>query len=387
MRHLAIALAALVSVFAQESQPARRNTYHPQRPAAAAVQRLVSPEVHPDRTITFRTRAPKASTVSLVFGVADSQPQPMTKDAAGVWSVTIGPVEPEIYTYTFSVDGARVLDIANPILKNGRTPDASVVEVPGSPARFDEVQDTPHGAIHIRTYVSSPLRRLRKLYIYVPPQYDTEPGRKFPVLYLRHGSGDNEANWSEDGRAGVILDNLLARNRAVPMLIVMPNGDTDGAWAGGSSPEGIEKLTKELLGDIIPLVETKYRVLAGPESRAVAGLSMGGGQAFTIGLKHMDAFAWVGEFSSGLVSDTEFRLEKHLPGFLDDPAAVNRKLKLLFLACGTEDPRLPGQLDLVDLLKKHGIRQEWFATPGVHEWKVWRHSLAEFLQEVFRPRP
>jgi enterochelin esterase-like enzyme len=350
----------------------------------AAPARLVSPEVNPDRTITFRIRAPKASSISLIFGAASPKPQPMTKDAGGLWTLTIGPVAPEIYTYVFDVDGTRMLDMANPVLKNGRAPDASVVEVPGTPPRFDQVQSVPHGTIQIRTYISTPLQRVRRLYIYTPPQYDSEPRRKFPVLYLRHGSGDNEANWSEDGRAGVILDNLLAQNKAVPMLIVMPNGDTDGSWAGGSSPEAMDMLAKELFGDIMPLIEKNYRVLAHRENRAITGLSMGGGQAFTIGLRNMDKFAWVGEFSSGLVSTADFDLAKHLPGFLDDPAAVNRKMKLIFLSCGDDDPRINGQLNLVDFLKQKGIHVEWYRTPGVHEWKVWRYSLAEFLQLVFQ---
>ena len=168
------------------------------------------------------------------------------------------------------------------------------------------------------------------------------------------------------------------------MIIVMPNGDTDGSWAGGSSPEGIELLGHELLGDIIPLIDRTYRTATGRESRAIAGLSMGGGQAFTIGLRHMDLFAWVAEFSSGLVSDANFKLEKHLPGFLDHPDDVNRRLKLLFLSCGTEDPRYAGQLDLGDNLKEHGIRYVWYPAPGVHEWKVWRHALAEFAQRIFQ---
>jgi enterochelin esterase-like enzyme len=293
-------------------------------------------------------------------------------------------VDPEIYQYNFVVDGVRILDPGNPNLKNGRTPDASILEVPGNPPRFDELQAVPHGALHIRTYLSTPLKRPRQLYVYTPPQYDLEPHRRFPVLYLRHGSGDNEENWSDTGRAGVILDNLIAQHQAAPMLIVMPNGDTDGSWAGGSSPEGIEMLSQELLSDIILMIDRTYRVARGRENRAITGLSMGGGQAFTIGLKHLDVFAWVGEFSSGLVSDTEFRLEKHLPGFLDHPDEVNRKLKLLFLSCGTEDPRYPGQLDLADNLKRHNIRYVWYPSPGVHEWKVWRHALAEFAQKVFQ---
>jgi len=377
---LPAAIAAVFVLAAQDSQPRPKNTYHSSG-GASAQQRLVSPEVHPDRTITFRLRAPEASQVSLSFAGV----KPMAKDTSGIWTATVGPLPPEIYQYNFVVDGVRILDPGNSNLKNGRTLDASVVEVPGSPPRFDEVQAVPHGALHIRMYHSTPLKKQRQLYVYTPPEYDTEPGRRFPVLYLRHGSGDTEENWSDTGRAGVILDNLIAERKAVAMIVVMPNGDTDGTWAGGSSPAGIELLGQELLADIIPMIEKTYRVSPGRESRAITGLSMGGGQAFTIGLKHLDQFAWVGEFSSGLVSDTDFHLDQHLPGFLDRPEDVNRKLKLLFLSCGTEDPRYPGQLDLMDVLKQHHIRYVWYPTPGVHEWKVWRHALHEFAQKVFQP--
>lgn len=380
------ALTYLDSALAQEPKAQRRPNNYGTPGSAAAAPRLISPEVHPDRTITFRLRAPNASAVNLSFASGASGPRSMTKDSSGVWSLTIGPIEPEIYTYTFSVDGMRTLDMSNPILKNGRAPDASVVEVPGTPPRFDQVQDVPHGAIHIRTYKSTPLQRQRKLYIYVPPNYDTQPSRRFPVLYLRHGSGDNEANWSEDGRAGVILENLLAQRKSVPMLIVMPNGDTDSTWAGGSSPSAMEVLGKELMDDIIPLVEKNYRVMTGREHRAIAGLSMGGGQAFTIGLKNLQTFAWVGQFSSGLISDKQFDLSKHLPGFLEQAPANNKLLRLLFLSCGTEDPRYNGQLNLVDLLKEHNMHPIWFETPGGHEWKVWRHSLSQFLQRVFQEK-
>ena len=378
-RLLPLTLATVWLLAAQEAPPRPKNTYHSSG-GASQQQRLVSPEVHADRSITFRLRAPEASQVSLQFRGA----KPMTKGADGVWSLTAGPVEPEIYQYNFIVDGVRILDPGNPNLKNGRAIDASMVEVPGNPPRFDEVQNVAHGALQIRTYTSTPLKKLRRVYVYTPPQYDSEPARRFPVLYLRHGSGDNEENWSDTGRAGTILDNLIAQRKAVPMIIVMPNGDTDGTWGGGSSPEGIALLGEELLHDIVPMIEKNYRVAPGRENRAITGLSMGGGQAFTIGLKHMDQFAWVGEFSSGLVSDTDFRLDQHLPGFLEHPADVNQKLKLLFLSCGTEDPRYPGQLDLLEVLKQHGIRYVWFPTPGVHEWKVWRHALAEFAQKVFQ---
>lgn len=384
---LGLALGVAAGLPAQQAGQPRPNPYRTRGAGAAAAQRLVSPEIHADKRITFRIRAPKSTTVELLFGAWNPKPQPMTKDENGLWTITIGPVEPEIYTYAFLVDGVRVLDLLNPNLKTGsRGLDASEVEVTGATPRFDEVQNVPHGLIHIHPYMSTPLKRLRGLYVYTPPEYDREPRRRFPVLYLRHGSGDTEANWSDDGRAGVILENLLAAGKAKPMLIVMTNGDTDNTWAGGSSPEAMNLLGNELIQDVIPLIEKGYRVQPGRENRAIAGLSMGGGQAFTIGLKNLDTFAWVAEFSSGLVSDADFDLSKHLPGFLERPDEANGKLRLLMLACGEDDPRWAGQLNLSDVLKKHGIRHEFKGTPGGHEWKVWRHLLADFLQNAFQAR-
>ena len=262
---------------------------------------------------------------------------------------------------------------------------AAAVQTRATPPLFDEVQNVPHGSVFVGAYTSTPLHLQRRVLIYLPPQYEAEPTRKFPVLYLRHGKGDDESNWTTDGHAGVILDNLLARRAAVPMLIVMPNCGTGDALGGGGSPEDIEALGRELLEDVIPLVEGRFRVLPGSANRAIAGLSMGGGQAFTIGLRHLETFAWVGEFSSGLIGEAGFRLETHLPGFLDDPAAVNSRLRLLFLSCGTDDPRYKSQRDLAGRLKRHHIRCQWFSTPGAHEWKVWRRALAEFMQKLFQP--
>jgi enterochelin esterase family protein len=379
MKHaLLIALTTAGLASAQTASP-RPNNYRSNGGASAA-QRLVSPEVHADRTVTFRIRAPQASSASLALQGS----KPMSKDESGLWSITVGPLDPEIYEYSFTVDGARVLDTANTLLKTGRALSGNLLDIPGTPPRFDEVQDTPHGAIQVRSYLSTPLKRARRLYIYTPPQYDSEPRRSFPVLYLRHGSGDDESTWSTEGRAGVILENLIAQRRALPMLIVMTNGDTDGSWSGGSSADAMDLLSKELMGDVVPLVEKTYRVTPNRDNRAIAGLSMGGGQAFTIGLRHLDSFAWVAEFSSGLISDADFKLTRHLPGFLEDSAAANRKLKLLFLSCGTEDPRMPGQLNLADTLKERGIHYTWFPTPGAHEWKVWRHALAELMPKLFR---
>ena len=346
---------------------------------AAQIQ-TASPDVQADRTIIFRLRAPEAARVTLQFEGL----RPMTKNEAGIWTATVGPVKPEIYQYNFIVDGVRILDPQNPDLRNGWAIDASLVEVPGSPPRIDELQTVPHGVLSIRTYYSTPLKKPRKLYVYTPPQYESKRRMRFPVMYLRHGAGDTEENWNSTGRAGVILDNLIAQRKAAPMILVMPNGDTDRSWAGANSPEGIELLSQEMLTDIIPMIDKAYRVGRGRENRAIAGVSMGGGQAFTIGLQHMDRFAWVGAFSSGLVSDSAVDLEKHVPGFFNRSAELNQKLKLLFLSCGTDDPRYAAQLAGAENLTSRGIRNVWVSTAGGQEWKAWRLALAEFALRVFQ---
>lgn len=374
MRLFVVLLSATL-LFAQK----KPNTYR--APGNVGRERFVSPEVHPDSRVTFRLRAPKASAVELNLGGA--RPQSLTKGADGVWTVTLSNLTPDLYTYTFTVDGLRMLDHANPNLKTGINGlDGSLLDVPGPTPRFDAVQNVPHGAIHIRTYFSKTVNRDRGLHIYVPPQYENEPSRRFPVLYLRHGFGDTDSNWSNDGRAGVILENLIAAGKASPALIVMTYGYTDGTWAGGSSPEGIETLGKELFTDVIPFVEKHYRVAPGRANRAIAGLSMGGGQAFTIGLKNLDQFGSVAEFSSGLLSAADLNIETVVPGLLKNAAAIN-ELRVFYIGCGTEDPRIVGHQELSELFTKNGIHHVYKETPGAHEWKVWRTLLADFLPKAF----
>jgi enterochelin esterase family protein len=343
-----------------------------------------SPVVNADKSITFRIKAPKANDVELLFGEWSIKPQPLKKDADGVWSITINPVKPDIYSYLFTVDGVQAIDLNNPETKIGTQIYSSIVEVPGSPARFDEVQNVPHGVMQVHRYMSTSLKRLRGLNVYLPPQYLSELNRRFPVLYLRHGGGDDETSWTQPaGRADVILENLIAQQKAVPMIIVMTNGLTDGTWAGGSTPEAMKALEQELISDVIPLVEKDYRVLPGRENRAITGLSMGGGQAFVMGLHNLDKFAWVGEFSAGLLSDKDFKVDELLPGIMQ-ANNLNSKLKLFWIGVGTDDPRYNGHLVLVDALNKKGIHNEFHDTPGGHEWKVWRVELEGFLQKIFR---
>lgn len=378
-RYLLVVLAFILTgqVFAQAPNTySVKSWFGPKAPS-------FSPVVNADRSITFRLKARKAMEVNLLFGEWDIKPQALSKDTAGVWSITIAPVEPGIYSYVFTVDGVQAPDMNNPVTKIGTQIYSSIVEIPGAAPRFDEVQNVPHGVMNLIKYQSTPLKHVRGLNVYLPPEYFSEPNRKFPVLYLRHGGGDDETSWSQPaGRADIILENLIAQHKAVPMIIVMTNGLTDGTWAGGSTPEGITALEQELMTDVIPLVEKNYRVKPGRENRAITGLSMGGGQAFIIGLRNLDKFEYVGEFSAGILSDKDYKIDDQMPAPLK-AADVNKKLKLLWIGCGENDPRFPGHKEMLGQLKSRGINYEFHSFPGGHEWRVWRDELAGFMQKIF----
>ncbi|MFT4222102.1 glycosyl hydrolase [Dysgonomonas sp.] len=343
-----------------------------------------SPMVNDDNSITFRIKAPDAKKVNLLFDEWDVVPQAMIKDKDGVWSVTTQSVAPRIYQYVFEVDGLKVIDFANPVVKAGTSVYGSIVEVHGTIPRYDELQDVLHGDINVVKYTSTALNRPREMYVYLPPQYTMQNNRTFPVLYLRHGGGDNESSWINDGRAAYILDNLTAENKAAPMIIVMTNGLTDGSWAGGSTVEGMRSLEEELLKDIIPMVENRYRVKKDKGSRAIAGLSMGGGQAFVIGLRNTDKFSYIGQFSAGILSDGKFDYEKYMPQVIGNSKAINDNLKLLWIGCGTKDPRYQGHLDFVKDLNEKGIRNEFYDSAYGHEWEFWRQQLRDFSQKIFK---
>ena len=343
-----------------------------------------SPEVHDDRTITFRLRAPQAERVELLFDEWDVVPQTMQRDTGGIWSLTIGPVEPRIYQYKFRIDGLETVDPVNPDVKAGTTIYGSVVEVRGGEEpRFDERRRVG-GEVHLLPYRSSSLGQLRTAWIYVPREAVEHPARRLPVLYLRHGGGDFEGSWVREGRVAAIMDNLIAEKAAVPMYVVMTNGLTDGSWAGGSTPEGIRLLERELIGDVIPLVENRYPVRRDKRCRAIAGLSMGGGQAFVIGLSNLDLCSAIGQCSAGFVSDGTFDYERYIPGVMEDPERINRELALLWIACGTKDPRHAGHLDTVEELHRRGVRCEFHDAPWGHEWQFWRLQLHDFAQRLFR---
>ena len=339
-----------------------------------------SPEVHPDGTITFRLKAPKARTVQLAFDEGDILYKDM-RERAGVWETTIGPVNPGVYEYKFLVDGLKMLDYPNPNVKAGTEIYCNTVEVKGETPRFDERVLTG-SEVDVISYRSSVLGTYRRVCVYVPEVYFSQPKRKFPVLYLRHGGGDHERSWWESANADAIMDNAIAAG-AEPMLVVMTNGLTDGSWAGGSTPEGISALEKELLDDVIPLIEKRYRVRKDRASRAIAGLSMGGGQSFVIGLKNLDKFAWVGEFSSGLLSDPALDLSPYGIS-LDNAASLNKSLKLLWISCGTKDERWEGHCAFDALLTAKGINHKFDSAPYAHQWQFWREQLYQFATRLFK---
>jgi enterochelin esterase family protein len=341
------------------------------RPAAPPV----SPEVHADRKVTFRLRAPQAQKVVL-NGEWGGGPREMAKDDQGVWSITVGPLEPDLWGYNFTQDGVVLTDPLNSALKPMRSPRTSVVEVPGEPPRLHEFQNVPHGTVRLHDYESTALGRRRPLRVYTPPGYDRDPNVRYPVLYLFHGSGDTEATWTAFGRAHLIADNLIAQGKAKPMILVMPDGH---AVVG---PEAREKnvpgFLKDLLDDVLPFVEKNYRTQADREHRGIVGLSMGGGQSLTGGLTHLETFAWVGGFSSAIRDP-----ETTVAAALADPAATNARLKLLWFACGKDDRLVEGGKELSEALKKRGIKHEFRITDGNHSWPVWRKYLGEFLPLLF----
>jgi len=346
---------------------------------------IQSPEVNADRRVTFRFRAPNAKEVFLSREGAERLA--MQKDDQGVWSVTTEALEPDLYGYSFVADGVTLIDPSNHAMKPNLLWASSVVHVPGPPSLAWEIGDVPHGTLHRHFYRSGVVRDDRDYYVYTPPGYDANTATRYPVLYLLHGFSDEANGWTAVGRAHVILDNLIAQGKAKPMLVVMPLGygapEIVKAGFRGFSDAGLrqrnfDRFRDALLGEVIPQVEKSYRVAADRGSRAIAGLSMGGAESLYTGLNALDRFAWVGAFSSGGLRD-EF--DADFPG-LD--AKANDKLRLLWIACGTEDRMIEVNRKVRAWLTSKGVKHEAVETPGAHTWMVWRRNLAEFASRLFK---
>jgi enterochelin esterase-like enzyme len=346
----------------------------------------VSPEVHSDRKVTFRLFAPKASEVVLMGspGILEviKTPMPLKKDEKGIWSLTVGPLPSGFYTYGYAIDGGlRMPDPANPNLELRRWGPTSSFIVPGEQPAVFESRRVPHGAVQVNFYDSPNLDTQRMFYVYTPPGYETSK-QKYPVLYLLHGNGQIEASWTWTGRANVILDNLLAEGKIKPMIVVMPYGHVPreitpapGAPARPAGPSDMIAIEKELITAVRPLVESKYRVLTDRNNRAIAGLSMGAAQSLTIGLHNIDDFAYIGAFS-GAGNRAEW--EKA------DPAVLNKKLKVLWLGCGTEDFAYNGIKGLADVLAQKNVKHTFNPSGGGHSWPNWQVYLSKYTPLLFR---
>lgn len=376
MRLLVAAVALVGVVWAQAPAP-----------VTPPVPPVVSPEVHADGRVTFRLRAPKAAEVT-VRGEWMTQSEKLTRDDAGVWSVTVGPVPADIYSYTFSVDGMTVLDAVNNRIKSSsRGAGVSVVEIPGG--RLHEVRGVPHGSVQAHWYPSPQIGATRRVMVYTPPGYERDKER-YPVLYLLHGNGDTEGEWSAFGRANFILDNLIAEGKVKPMLVVMPFGHTvpPNDLSTGSRGRNTQLMEEDVTKNIVPLVDKRYRVAPGARNRAIAGLSMGGGQSINIGLHNLDLFSWVAVFSAGVgggggAADRQ-AFEQRMSAVLADRDGTNQKLKLLWIACGKDDRAMAGAEQLAELLQKNGIQHTLLKTEGAHTWRVWRSYLAQLTPLLFR---
>lgn len=350
-----------------------------------------SPAVAADGRVTFRLRAPEAQavTVSGDFG----NDAPMTRGDDGVWSVTVGPLEPEMYVYYFVVDGVRTVDPSNPQVKIGyvTSTTTSLLTVPGSEPAFYDVRDVPHGEIRTLLYASKSNGVARELTVYVPPGYDTSPSRRYPVLYLLHGYANDHHSWHRYGRANDILDNLLARQAIEPFLVVMPlgyggarvNGDGSGIPGEGAAALGgsADLYERDLLEDVIPMIDAKYRTIADREHRAVVGFSMGGGQAGRFGLGNLDTFSYVGIMSAGMGGGAN---AEPLASLAADAAKANEQIELLWIACGREDGAMQGARALHEVLEKSGIEHTFLETDGAHHWRVWRRYLRDIAPLLFK---
>lgn len=372
-------LSASIFAYAQDRPPARAADFN-------------SPEVGIDRKITFRLQAAKAENVRLSSSdIPGAAGVAMKKNDSGIWETTVGPVPAGAYRYTFNVDGLNVIDPRNPATSEANANTFSLVTVPGS--EWFDTKDVPHGAVAEVTYQSNSLKRPRRMHVYTPPGYEKGEG-KYPVFYLLHGATDSDGSWSTVGRAGFTLDNLIAAGKAKPMIIVMPNGHTGAFRFGGSTNPSFEKQMEDFQADfendVRPYVEKNYRVHADRSNRAIAGLSMGGAQTLNIAFAHLDEYAYVGVYSSGVfgiaggfgknAASTEWE-DKHKATL--DNVELKKGLRLVWIGCGKEDFLIQTNNATIKMLKGHGFDVVARETAGGHTWLNWRDYLVEFAPLLF----
>ena len=397
---------------------------------------VVSQEVSADRKITFRIYAPQAQAVRLAAGDIPGvgQAGQLTKGATGVWETTVGPVEPGAYRYSFNVDGVTTIDPVSPFTSESNARVWSMVYVPG--AENTDTKNVPHGAIAAVTYYSTSLKGFRRMHVYTPPGYETSTS-KYPVFYLLHGAGDSDESWTSVGRAGFILDNLIADKKAKPMVVVMPAGHTSRGPGGPTGRSATQEFVSDFNADVAPYVAKRYRVLTDRANTAIAGLSMGGSQTLQVAVPQLEKFAYVGVYSSGLLGAfpglgggrgaaaaaaatappaatpapgaaapatatapaaaapaatpaanpnppmQAGEWEKQNLAKLDD-ANLKKGLRLFWFATGKDDGLITTTKATVELFEKHGFKPVFKESPGGHTWINWRAYLTEFVPQLFQ---
>jgi enterochelin esterase-like enzyme len=358
------------------------------KPSSTNIRQNDCPCISPDLKVMFKVNAPNAGKVQIDLGKLYD----MQKDEKGNWTVTTDPQVPGFHYYSLVIDGVKVADPASEsFYGTGRM--SSAIDIPEDGVDFYTIKDVPHGDIRSKSYFSKTTGKWRNINIYTPPGYDKDSKKSYPVLYIQHGGGEDERGWAVQGKTNIILDNLIAEGKAKPMLVVIPNGNVSkpGSTAAGYTEEAMTNFKEEIFENVIPFIEKNYRVKQGAANRAIAGLSMGGGQAFYTGLRNPDMFANVGIFSSGLFGGiarqpgaAEFDPEKTIPGLLAKAESFNKKLKVFYISVGEQDPRIEPTKKLIETFRSKGLKVEFASFPGAHEWQVWRKSLHDFAQKLFK---
>jgi enterochelin esterase family protein len=345
---------------------------------------VVSPKVQADNKITFSFLAKAAKEVILEGSQFGSARVPMTKDTSGVWSVTVGPVKPDIYPYSFIVDGVQVADPHNAAIFPNEGFQNSLVEIPGSTPLIHAMQNVPHGTVSYRFYNSLELGT-RPVVIYTPPGYETNTTKKYPVLYLLHGTTDVEETWTKVGRANIIIDNLIAQSKATPMIIVMPYGRAYPVISKSSGSlrnwENLQEFKKDFFNNLLPFVDKNYRTINDKDHRAIAGFSGGGGTSLYFGLNNPDVFSWVCGFAPGMLKQ-EF--DRNNAVAFKDPEMTNKQLKLFWIGVGKEDGLYPIIADYLKVLDEKKIKHETFISDGGHTWMNCKLYLSTIAQKLFR---
>lgn len=355
---------------------------------------ITSPQVLADKKVTFRYNAPSAKEVKL-SAQFEKNPVTMIKDSAGIWSVTVGRVKPDIYPYSFNVDGITVMDPTNEDFFPNERFKASLVDIPGFTPLLHAIRDVPHGSVNYE-YYSSVEGTTGTLVIYTPPGYDKNIAERYPVFYLMSGTTDTEETWFKVGRTNLIMDNLIAEGKIKPMIVVMPYGNVaarmaaqKGKWlpadpVGRESPEAMSRskaFENDLVSNVIPYIDKTYRTLPEKDFRAIGGFSRGGGQTLRTAFGNMDKFSWICCYSAYL---SPLEMEQNYKSLLDAPSITNAQLKLFWISVGNEDFLYSQTAEFMNFLQSKQINYKSLVTGGGHTWMNARVFLAETAQLLFK---